>query len=99
MRNSTFPALLAAYPNDPAQGVPLGTGRGLLASGTMDKRVRISSTRCRIELMIQSNVMFGDAIEDSPRRWITGLMAATGQPTYAYLFRQVSRLRLSMLQC
>ncbi|KAK8853020.1 hypothetical protein IAR55_003721 [Kwoniella newhampshirensis] len=71
---SVFPDLLAAYPNDPTQGVPMGTGRGLLASGSMDKR---------------SNVMFGDAIEDSPRRWITGLMAGAGQPTFSYHFRQV----------
>jgi hypothetical protein len=34
--------------------------------------------------------MFGDAIEDSPRRWITGLMSAAGQPVFSYIFRQVS---------
>jgi hypothetical protein len=39
--------------------------------------------------------MFGDAIEDSARRWIVGLMSAAGQPTFSYVFRQAS-LKLYM---
>lgn len=39
MNAAAFPALLAAYPNDPRLGAPQGTGRGVLASGAQDKRV------------------------------------------------------------
>ncbi|GAA6030963.1 hypothetical protein JCM8097_008958 [Rhodosporidiobolus ruineniae] len=69
-----FDALPAAYPDVPAEGIPLNTGDGLLASGTQDKRV---------------NSLFNDAIEHSPRRWITGLVSDAGAPTYSYHFQQV----------
>jgi acetylcholinesterase len=39
MSVSAFPSLLAAYPNDPALGAPFNTGRGVLSTGTQDKRV------------------------------------------------------------
>lgn len=39
IREDAFPDLLKAYPDDPAQGSPLRTGRGLLPSGKQDKRV------------------------------------------------------------
>jgi hypothetical protein len=41
VRKEAFPALLEAYPDDPTQGSPQGTGRGLLPSGKQDKRVRL----------------------------------------------------------
>ncbi|GAA5903188.1 hypothetical protein JCM6882_006988 [Rhodosporidiobolus microsporus] len=68
-----FDALLAAYPDDPAVGIPLNTGDGVLSSGTQDKRV---------------NSLFNDAIEHSPRRWITSLMAERN-PVFSYHFHQV----------
>lgn len=39
---SVFTKLFEIYPDDPAQGVPMNTGSGLLSTGLMDKRVRIS---------------------------------------------------------
>ncbi|GAA5836544.1 hypothetical protein JCM11251_007106 [Rhodosporidiobolus azoricus] len=68
-----FDALLAAYPDDPAQGIPLNTGDGVLSSGVQDKRV---------------NSLFNDAIEHSPRRWITSMMSERNA-VYSYHFQQV----------
>lgn len=33
--------ILQLYPDDPAQGVPIGTGDGILSTGFQDKRVSI----------------------------------------------------------
>lgn len=67
-------ALLEAYPDDPEQGIPLHTGDGLLSTGTQDKRI---------------NALFNDAVEHSPRRWITGLLADAGNAVFSYHFQQV----------
>jgi hypothetical protein len=67
-------ALLRSYPDDPSLGIPLNTGAGELSTGSQDKR---------------SNSLFNDAIEHSPRRWITGLLADAGNPVYSYHFQQV----------
>jgi hypothetical protein len=41
IRPAAFPALLKAYPDDARVGAPYNTGRGLLASGSQDKRVSL----------------------------------------------------------
>lgn len=38
----------------------------------------------------QVNAMATDALVGAARRWIVGLMADAGVPTYSYYFRQVS---------
>jgi carboxylesterase type B len=44
------------------------------------------------------NVMLTDAVIGSPRRWITGLMAKAGQPTFSYHFKQVGRAFSKLIQ-
>jgi hypothetical protein len=38
----------------------------------------------------QSYLIFGDAIEHSVRRWMTGLYAQAHNPVYSYRFAQVT---------
>jgi hypothetical protein len=38
----------------------------------------------------QSYLIFGDAVEHSVRRWMTGLYAHAGNAVYSYRFAQVS---------
>ncbi|RDW84960.1 hypothetical protein BP6252_02550 [Coleophoma cylindrospora] len=69
-----FTKLFELYPDDPAAGVPMNTGSGLLSTGIMDKT---------------SYLIAGDAIEHSVRRWMTGLFAKAGNAVFSYRFTQV----------
>ncbi|KAH7314245.1 alpha/beta-hydrolase [Rhexocercosporidium sp. MPI-PUGE-AT-0058] len=71
---STFERLFELYPDDPAAGVPHNTGAGVPPTGFMDKT---------------SYLIFGDAVEHSVRRWITGLYAQAGNAVYSYRFAQI----------
>ncbi|KAL3419365.1 carboxylesterase family protein [Phlyctema vagabunda] len=74
IESSAFEKLFELYPDDPAAGVPHNTGLGVPPTGFMDKT---------------SYLIFGDAIEHSVRRWMTGLYAEAGNAVYSYRFAQV----------
>ncbi|KAJ7821254.1 Alpha/Beta hydrolase protein [Mycena leptocephala] len=64
--------ILQLYPDDPAQGVPIGTGDGILSTGFQDKR---------------SGAFFGDAVMVGPRRAFAQANAK-GAATFSYRFNQ-----------
>ncbi|KAJ6465812.1 Alpha/Beta hydrolase protein, partial [Mycena sanguinolenta] len=64
--------ILQLYPDDPAQGVPIGTGDGILSTGFQDKR---------------SGAFFGDAFMVGPRRAFAQANAK-GAATFSYRFNQ-----------
>ncbi|KAJ7764234.1 alpha/beta-hydrolase [Mycena metata] len=64
--------ILQLYPDDPAQGVPIGTGDGILSTGFQDKR---------------SGAFFGDAVMVGPRRAVAQANAK-GAATFSYRFNQ-----------
>ncbi|KAF7365904.1 Carboxylic ester hydrolase [Mycena venus] len=64
--------ILQLYPDDPAQGVPIGTGDGILSTGFQDKR---------------SAAFFGDAVMVGPRRAFAQANAK-GAATFSYRFNQ-----------
>ncbi|KAF7354420.1 Carboxylic ester hydrolase [Mycena venus] len=64
--------VLQLYPDDPAQGVPIGTGDGILSTGFQDKR---------------SGAFFGDAVMVGPRRAFAQANAK-GAATFSYRFNQ-----------
>ncbi|KAJ7878498.1 alpha/beta-hydrolase [Mycena olivaceomarginata] len=64
--------ILQLYPDDPAQGVPIGTGDGILSTGFQDKR---------------SGAFFGDAVMVGPRRAFSQANAK-GAATFSYRFNQ-----------
>lgn len=73
-QKTTFEKLFQIYPDDPAAGVPMNTGSGLLASGVLDKT---------------SFLIFGDAIEHSVRRWLSSLFSTSNVPVFSYRFARV----------
>ena len=64
-------ALLALYPDDPAQGSPFGTGNETFGLSSQFKRAA---------------AVLGDVSFQAPRRMWTQAAAAAGVPVYGYIF-------------